>query len=95
MSEKFSRIKGFADFFEPESLAYTHIEANGRKIFSRYGFQELRTPILVYTALFQRGIGTETDVVQKEMFSFIAKVSYIIYLFCLKSLINLVFLVEL
>ena len=48
MSEKFSRIKGFADFFEPESLAYTHIEANGRKIFSRYGFQELRTPILEY-----------------------------------------------
>lgn len=48
MSEKFSRIKGFADFFEPESLAYTHIEANGRKIFSRYGFQELRTPIPLY-----------------------------------------------
>lgn len=70
MSEKFSRIKGVADLFEPESLAYTHIEDNGRKIFSRYGFQELRTPILEYTTLFQRGIGTETDVVQKEMFSF-------------------------
>lgn len=70
MSEKFSRIKGFADLFEPDSSVFTLLETTARKIFFRYGFRELRTPILEYTDLFQRGIGEETDVVQKEMFSF-------------------------
>ena len=50
--------------------AFTHMEAVAREIFSRYGFTELRTPILERTELFCRGIGTETDVVQKEMYTF-------------------------
>ena len=63
-------IKGFADLFAPESEAFAHMEAVAREVFSRYGYKEIRTPILEHTELFQRGIGTETDVVQKEMYTF-------------------------
>ncbi len=58
MSEKFSRIKGFADFFEPESLeAYTHIEAStGARYFLATAFRKCAHPSFEYTALFQRGI---------------------------------------
>lgn len=65
-----SRIKGFADLFPPESAAFTRMETCGRDIFTRYGFAELRTPLLEFTGLFQRSIGAETDVVQKEMYTF-------------------------
>lgn len=64
------RIKGFADLFPPESTAFTRMETVGRDIFTRYGFAELRTPLLEFTGLFQRSIGAETDVVQKEMYTF-------------------------
>ncbi len=70
MSDNVTAIKGFADLFSPESDAFTHMEAVARDTFSRYGFTELRTPILERTELFCRGIGTETDVVQKEMYTF-------------------------
>ncbi len=63
-------IKGFADLFAPQSDTYTFIEKTARQIFQRYGYEELRTPIMEYTELFCRGIGTETDVVQKEMYTF-------------------------
>lgn len=69
-SHGFTRIKGFADLFPPESDAFTRIEACGRDIFSRFGFAELRTPLLEFSGLFQRSIGAETDVVQKEMYTF-------------------------
>jgi histidyl-tRNA synthetase len=65
-----ARIKGFADMFPPESDAFTRVEQTGRDIFSRYGFVELRIPLLEFTNLFQRAIGEETDVVQKEMYTF-------------------------
>ncbi len=67
---RMASIKGFADLFAPESEAFTFMEAAAREIFSRYGYREVRTPILEHTELFQRGIGTETDVVQKEMYTF-------------------------
>ena len=70
MSDNVTAIKGFADLFSPDSDAFTHMEAVARETFSRYGFTELRTPLLERTELFCRGIGTETDVVQKEMYTF-------------------------
>ena len=70
MSEHVTAIKGFADLFSPESDTFTYMESVARDIFFRYGFTELRTPILEHTELFSRGIGTETDVVQKEMYTF-------------------------
>ncbi len=63
-------IKGFEDRFSPESDVFTHIERVARETFFRYGYTELRTPVLEHTELFCRGIGTETDVVQKEMYTF-------------------------
>lgn len=63
-------IKGFADLFSPQSDAFTHMENTARELFGRYGYEELRTPIVEHTELFCRSIGTETDVVQKEMYTF-------------------------
>ena len=65
-----ARIKGFADMLPPRSDQFTRMENCARDIFSRYGFVELRTPLLEFTELFQRSIGEETDVVQKEMYTF-------------------------
>jgi histidyl-tRNA synthetase len=65
-----SKIKGFADLFPPESDAFTHMERVAREVFGRYGFGEVRLPVLEKTELFARSIGEETDVVQKEMYTF-------------------------
>lgn len=70
MNRAYKRIKGFADMFAPQSDQFTRMEACARDIFGRYGFEELRTPLLEYTELFQRSIGEQTDVVQKEMYTF-------------------------
>lgn len=67
---KVNRIKGFADLFPPESTAYVFMEETARDVFSRYGYQEIRIPVLEQTELFARSIGQETDVVQKEMYTF-------------------------
>jgi len=66
----YKRGKGFADIFEPESSVFSFMENTARRIFTAYGYAELRTPIMEQTDLFARGIGTETDVVQKEMYTF-------------------------
>lgn len=66
----FKRVKGFADLFEPESRAHFFLENTARRVFGAYGYTELRLPIMEQTELFARGIGAETDVVQKEMYTF-------------------------
>ena len=63
-------IKGFADLYSPTSGLYTRMEDTARRVFGAYGYKELRTPILEHTELFKRSIGAETDVVQKEMYTF-------------------------
>ena len=68
--EKIQKIKGFADIFPPQSQVYDRLEQAAKKIFGRYGYQEVRLPILERTELFARSIGEETDVVQKEMYTF-------------------------
>jgi len=67
---KMQKIKGFADLFPPESTVFTHMETVAREVFGAYGCQEVRIPILERTELFARSIGEETDVVQKEMYTF-------------------------
>jgi len=67
------KIKGFSDLYPPEIEKYLFMEKVAREIFPLYGFVEMRTPILERTELFARSIGDETDVVQKEMFSFLDK----------------------
>lgn len=66
----FAPPPGTADIFEPEAGNWRALEAAARKIFSRYGYGELRTPIFEYTEVFQKGLGNETEVVRKEMYTF-------------------------
>lgn len=70
MKEQFNRLKGFADLYGPELCIFSEMENTARLTFSRYEYTEIRPPLLESTSLFQRGIGEETDVVQKEMFTF-------------------------
>ena len=67
---KIQTIKGFADLFAPQSRLYAFMEDAARRVFGSYGYHELRIPLMEYTELFQRSIGAETDVVQKEMYTF-------------------------
>jgi histidyl-tRNA synthetase len=64
-------IPGTRDLLPEETSRWQMIEARARKVFSQYGFQEIRTPILEATELFARGIGGDTDIVGKEMYTFL------------------------
>lgn len=64
------KIKGFSDLFPPLSDIYSCMEQTARAVFTRYGYYEVRVPLLEKTELFSRSIGDETDVVQKEMYTF-------------------------
>ena len=63
-------ISGMSDIGPPEITFWQYLEESAQPIFSRYAFQEIRTPILEYTHLFERSLGDTTDVVQKEMYTF-------------------------
>jgi histidyl-tRNA synthetase len=65
-----SKIKGFYDLLSPESDTYSLMERKAREVFGRYGYREIRIPLLERTELFARSIGDETDIVQKEMYTF-------------------------
>jgi len=67
---RINKIKGFADLFPPESNLYVFMEESARKVFPLYGYEEIRIPVLEKTELFARSIGGETDIVQKEMYTF-------------------------
>ncbi len=58
------------DILPADSALWHRLEAVACSVFSRYGFQEIRVPILEKTEVFTRAIGTATDVVEKEMYSF-------------------------
>jgi histidyl-tRNA synthetase len=66
-------IKGFNDILTGEVEKWRHIEEVARKVFDLYGFAEIRAPILEKTELFARSIGNATDIVEKEMYSFVDK----------------------
>lgn len=63
-------IKGTRDILPPESALWNRVEALAREIFDSYGFSEIRTPIFESTELFARGVGEDTDIVSKEMYTF-------------------------
>src|SRR4029077_6696345 len=62
-------VRGTRDLLPPETALWNFVEAAVRDVFRAYNFQEIRTPIFEETALFARGVGEETDIVKKEMFS--------------------------
>jgi histidyl-tRNA synthetase len=70
MSEPIQSVRGMKDLLPPESAKWRHFEGRATELFERYGYQEIRTPVLESTALFSRGIGEATDIVEKEMYTF-------------------------
>ncbi|ADG05828.1 histidine--tRNA ligase [Kyrpidia tusciae] len=64
------RPRGMHDILPQEASLWHEIEEAARRICARYGFSEVRTPILEHTELFQRGVGENTDIVEKEMYTF-------------------------
>ena len=72
MTEKreFKAIKGTRDILPPDSALWNWFEQTARDVFESYNFRDIRLPIFEETELFARSIGVETDVVNKEMFTF-------------------------
>ncbi len=69
-SETFQPIPGMSDLASPEIHLWQQLEDVARQVLARYSFEEVRTPILERTSVFQRTLGDTTDVVRKEMYSF-------------------------
>ena len=63
-------LKGFKDILPGDVAIWQRIEATARDLYHRYGFAEIRVPILEKTKLFTRSIGEATDIVEKEMYTF-------------------------
>ncbi|MBI1910631.1 MAG: histidine--tRNA ligase [Deltaproteobacteria bacterium] len=63
-------IRGFNDILPGDSEIWRHIEESAYRIFSTYGFSEIKLPIVEKTELFLRSIGETTDIVEKEMYTF-------------------------
>jgi len=69
MSQTLKAVRGTRDLLPPETALWNRIEATARAVFARYNFGEIRTPVFEDTALFARGVGEETDIVSKEMYT--------------------------
>jgi len=70
MALKYRSIAGTNDILPQESSIWRHLEEEARKLFSTFGYKEIRTPILEPTELFIRSVGANTDIVEKEMYTF-------------------------
>ena len=63
-------VKGTRDILPPSSDLWNLVEWKAREVFRTSNYHEIRTPILEETLLFSRGVGEETDIVSKEMYTF-------------------------
>lgn len=61
-------VRGMNDLFETDLVIWRQIEKSLARVFHAFGYGEIRTPILEELALFKRGVGENTDIVEKEMF---------------------------
>jgi histidyl-tRNA synthetase len=71
MAERITAVKGMNDLLPEEAARWERVEAVLRDVLARWGYRNLRTPIVEPTALFVRGLGEVTDIVEKEMFSWV------------------------
>ncbi len=71
MSNSLRAVRGMNDILPADSGLWGHFEATVRDWLRAYGYQEMRTPILEHTGLFKRAIGEVTDIVEKEMYTFV------------------------
>lgn len=72
MTQRYQAPRGTRDLLPDDLRAWRFLEDTTREVFARYGFREIRTPIFEATELFARSVGTETDIVRKEMYTFSA-----------------------
>ncbi|MGD9559776.1 MAG: histidine--tRNA ligase [Oscillospiraceae bacterium] len=70
MAVKFTRPRGTMDVLPGESWKWQYLEDWMRKVVARYSYHEIRLPTFESTELFSRGVGEETDIVSKEMYTF-------------------------
>ena len=68
---KFQAIRGTRDLLPPDTALWSHVEQTAREVFATFGYGEIRPPIFEATELFARGVGGDTDIVSKEMYSFV------------------------
>ncbi len=69
-SGQYRALKGMKDIMPPDIYIWQNIEKKAREIFASYGFLEIRTPAVESTSIFIRSIGEDTDIVEKEMYTF-------------------------
>ncbi len=69
--ETINSVRGFRDILPPETEKWRRVEETANEVFRSFGFREIRIPVLEKTELFRRGIGESTDIVEKEMYTFI------------------------
>jgi histidyl-tRNA synthetase len=67
---KFQAIRGTRDILPPDSALWNRVEQTAHEVFATYGYGEIRLPVFESTELFARSIGSDTDVVSKEMYTF-------------------------
>ncbi|MEW6243911.1 MAG: histidine--tRNA ligase [Bacillota bacterium] len=65
-----TRPRGTQDILPDEAVQWVELETRFRSLCASFGYGEIRTPIIEHTELFSRGVGEQTDVVQKEMYTF-------------------------
>ncbi|HXL23510.1 MAG TPA: histidine--tRNA ligase [Candidatus Dormibacteraeota bacterium] len=68
---KFQAIRGTRDLLPPETALWSRVEQTAHEVFRTFGFGEIRPPIFEPTELFARAVGGETDIVSKEMYTFV------------------------
>jgi histidyl-tRNA synthetase len=73
LAEQIQPIRGMNDILPTEIGAWQYLERQVRELVTSYGYEEMRVPIVEHTALFKRSIGEFTDVVGKEMYSFVSQ----------------------
>ena len=71
MSNALRAVRGMNDLLPADAPLWAHFEQNIRAWLKNYGYREMRTPILEHTGLFKRAIGEVTDIVEKEMYTFV------------------------
>jgi len=67
---KFQAIRGTRDLLPPDTALWNHVEQTAHEVFRTFGFGEIRPPIFESTELFARAVGSDTDIVSKEMYTF-------------------------
>ncbi len=69
--KKIAAVKGMVDILPPETSEWQGVEEIARRVFTTYGYREIRTPVVERLELFRRGVGETTSIVEKEMYHFV------------------------